>query len=148
MFCLDEGLLVPAINVDLRNRLFASAEHYGYSVERRIESMGRCTSEMCLHLLGGSQRLLVKNRHQHPIIVVLACSTEISGAYAICAARILATKNMRIVLYLPPNSSRENSFVENELKLFRTTQSTITDQVNGQRTKTFSSRSLTYRLFF
>jgi hypothetical protein len=95
--------------------------------------MGRCTSDMCLHLLGGTQRLLVKNRHQHPTIVVLACTTEVQGAYAICAARILATKNVRIYLYLPPitNPIQEN-YIENELKLFRTTQGILTNNVSGK----------------
>ncbi|CAF1006783.1 unnamed protein product [Rotaria sordida] len=119
----DEGLVVPGINLELRNRLFSSAEYHGYLLERRIESMGRCTSDMCLHLLGDTQRLLVKNRHQHPTIVVLACLTEVQGAYAICAGRILASRNIRIYLYIPPNSTPiQYHFIENELKLFRTTQ--------------------------
>jgi hypothetical protein len=129
---IDEGLVIPSINIELRNRLFLSSEYYGYSLDRRIESMGRCTSDMCLHLLGGTQRLLVKNRHQHPTIVVLACLTEIQGAYAISAGRILASKNIRIYLYLPPNSnSIQENFIENELKLFRTTQGIITQNVSG-----------------
>ncbi len=132
MNLIDEGLVIPSINIELRNRLFLSSEYYGYSLERRIESMGRCTSDMCLHLLGGTQRLLVKNRHQHPTIVVLACLTEIQGAYAISAGRILASKNIRIYLYLPPNSnSIQENFIENELKLFRTTQGIITQNVSG-----------------
>jgi len=130
-YLTDEGLVVPAINIELRNRLFSSAEYYGYSLERRIESMGRCTSDMCLHLLGGTQRLLVKNRHQHPTIVVLACTTEVQGAYAISAGRILASKNIRIYLYLPPTSNPiQQNFIENELKLFRTTQGIITHNVS------------------
>ncbi len=132
MNLIDEGLVIPSINIELRNRLFLSSEYYGYSLDRRIESMGRCTSDMCLHLLGGTQRLLVKNRHQHPTIVVLACLTEIQGAYAISAGRILASKNIRIYLYLPPNSnSIQENFIENELKLFRTTQGIITQNVSG-----------------
>jgi hypothetical protein len=96
--------------------------------------MGRCTSDMCLHLLGGTQRLLVKNRHQHPTIVVLACSTEIQGAYAISAGRILASKNIQIYLYLPPNStSIRDNYIENELQLFRTTQGIITHNVSGKK---------------
>lgn len=115
----------------MRNRLFDTSEYFGYSLERRIESMGRSITDMCLHLLGGTQRLLMKNRHQYPTIVVLACSNDLSGAYAICAARILATKNVRIYLYLPPEHRIEQSSIENELKLFRTSQSTLTDQVDG-----------------
>jgi hypothetical protein len=105
---------------------------HGYSLERRVEAMGRCTSDMCLHLLGGTQRLLVKNRHQHPTIVVLACSTEIQGAYAISAARILASRNIRIYLYLPLISSNiQHQFIQNELKLFGTTEGILTHHVSG-----------------
>jgi hypothetical protein len=132
-FYSDEGLVVPAINIELRNRLFSSSELHGYSLERRVEAMGRCTSDMCLHLLGETQRLLVKNRHQHPTIVVLACSTEVQGAYAISAGRILASKNIRIYLYLSPNSnSNQLNYIENELKLFRTTQAILTNNVAGK----------------
>lgn len=126
--------MIPAINLELRQKLFHSAEYYGYSKERTIESMARCTSDMCLHLLGGTQRLLVKNRRQHPTIVVLACRTEIQGAYAICAARILASKNIQVYLYLPPinqNNSIQPNFIENELKLFQTTQAILTTNVSG-----------------
>jgi len=129
-YLTDEGLVVPAIDLQLRHDLFSSSESFGYSLERRIESMGRCTNDMCLHLLGGTQRLLVKNRHQHPTIVVLATTNDLSGVYAICAARILATKNIRIYLYLSPNSKRENLIFENEFKLIRTTQTIVTNQVN------------------
>ncbi|CAF0952484.1 unnamed protein product [Adineta steineri] len=130
-YLTDEGLIIPAINTELRDRLFNSAEYYGYSLERRVESMGRCTSDMCLHLLGGTQRLLVKNRHQHPTIVVLACLTEIQGAYAISAGRILASKNIQIYLYVPPNlTTIRSNIIENELKLFRTTQGIITNNVS------------------
>lgn len=98
--------------------------------------MGRCTSDMCLHLLGGTQRLLVKNRHQHPTIIVLACSTEVQGAYAISAGRILASKNIRIYLYLSPNTnSIKHNYIENELKLFATTQGILTNNVSGNKNK-------------
>lgn len=88
---------------------------------------------MCLHLLGGTQRLLVKNRHQHPTIVVLACLTEIQGAYAIAAGRMLAARNIRVYLYVPPNvTGIRNNLVECELQLFRTTQGIVTSVVSGE----------------
>jgi hypothetical protein len=82
---------------------------HGYSLERRVEAMGRCTSDMCLHLLGGTQRLLVKNRHQHPTIVVLACSTEVQGASSQLLVHSLRTTS--VVLFLLYNiQMRENSY--------------------------------------
>ena len=48
--------MVPSIDYDLRNRLFAAGEQYGFSVERRLEMIGRSSSEMVLQLIGGSSR--------------------------------------------------------------------------------------------
>lgn len=94
--------------------------------------MGNCISDMSLHLLGGTQRLLVKNRHQYPVILVLACLNDIQGAYAMAAARILANKNIRIYLYFPPNSnSFHQNFIENQLKLFRSTEGILIENIQG-----------------
>ena len=131
-YLTDEGLIIPSINEQFRTRLYHISEQYGFTLDQRIESMGHCINDMCLHLLGGTQRLSVKNRHQYPIIVVLACQNEIQGAYAIAAARILATKNIRIYLYLPANSnSLQQHFIENQLKLFRSTDGIITHHFQG-----------------
>lgn len=52
----DSGLVVPCIDYDLRNKLFDIAEACGFSMERRLEMIGRSSSEMVLQLLGGSSR--------------------------------------------------------------------------------------------
>ena len=49
---------------------------------------------MSLHLLDGTQRLLIENPHQHSKIVILACSTEVQYLYAICVEGILTQKNI------------------------------------------------------
>ncbi|XP_060601775.1 enhancer of mRNA-decapping protein 3-like, partial [Ruditapes philippinarum] len=53
-YVTDSGLIVPCIDYDLRNKLFDIAEACGFSMERRLEMIGRSSSEMVLQLLGGS----------------------------------------------------------------------------------------------
>ena len=55
-FITDSGLVIPAIDYELRNCLFTAAEQCGFSVDRRLEMIGRSASEMVLQLIGGSSR--------------------------------------------------------------------------------------------
>ena len=48
--------MVPSIDYELRNKLFDIADACGYTVDRRLEMIGRSSSEMILQLLGGSSR--------------------------------------------------------------------------------------------
>ena len=52
----DSGLVVPSISYELHKQLVAVAEHYGLSLERRLEMTGVCASQMALTLLGGPNR--------------------------------------------------------------------------------------------
>lgn len=52
----DSGLVVPSVPYELHKRLLAAAEHWGLSVERRLETTGVCSSQMALTLLGGPNR--------------------------------------------------------------------------------------------
>lgn len=52
----DSGLVVPSVSYDLHKRLLAAAEHRGLSIERRLETVGVCSSQMALTLLGGPNR--------------------------------------------------------------------------------------------
>ncbi|CAF0821719.1 unnamed protein product [Didymodactylos carnosus] len=128
VYTTDEGLLIPCLTYDLRQLLFSTAEQFGYTLERQIEAMGRCCADMCLHLLGGSHRLSLKNSHQRPIVVVLAYF-EVQGAYAICCARLLATRNAQVYLYMP-DGIKQTSSAYKELQLFKTTQGILTNNVN------------------
>lgn len=59
IFCLpstDSGLVVPSIPYELHKRLLAVAERLGLSLERRLETIGVCSSQMALTLLGGPNR--------------------------------------------------------------------------------------------
>ncbi|CAF0877047.1 unnamed protein product, partial [Didymodactylos carnosus] len=129
VYTTDEGLVIPCLTYDLRQLLFSTAEQFGYTLERQIEAMGSCCMEMCLHLLGGSHRMSLNNSHQRPVVVVLAYF-EVQGAYAICCARLLATRNVQVYLYMP-DGLQQTSLAYKELQLFKTTQGILTNNVNN-----------------
>jgi hypothetical protein len=137
-YVTDDGIMIPCIDYALRKRLFEQSYINGYSKERQIESMGRCCAEMCLQLVGGPLRFSPKNNHQKPSVLILANSSEIQGAYVVCAARLLSTRNVRVYLYIHNlmssilsnnlNASlgeinENNKLFANELKLFNSNES-------------------------
>ena len=92
--------------------------------------MGRCCAEMALQLVGGPLRFSPKNNHQKPSILVLANSQHIQGVYALCTARLLSTRNVKIFLFVYNNNKMKNeqkdnseldAFFQNELNLFQST---------------------------
>lgn len=52
----DTGLVVPTVPYELHKQLLAAAERWGLSLERRLEAVGVCSSQMALTLLGGPNR--------------------------------------------------------------------------------------------
>lgn len=52
----DSGLVVPSVPYDLYKRLLDAAERWGLSLERRLETIGVCSCQMALTLLGGPNR--------------------------------------------------------------------------------------------
>lgn len=123
-YVTDSGLIVPCISYDLRSRLFSTAEEFGFSKSRRLETVGRSTTEMILQLVGGSHRLNPKNDHQLPTIVAL-CGPHIQGAQGITCARLLANHNVKTFVYVP-NFVKMDHYVEEELLLY--------DLTDGQKT--------------
>ncbi|XP_053405108.1 enhancer of mRNA-decapping protein 3-like [Mercenaria mercenaria] len=115
-YVTDSGLVVPSIDYDLRNKLFDIAEACGFSMERRLEMIGRSSSEMVLQLLGGSSRLNPQNGHQLPTVLVL-CGPHIQGAQGLNCARHLVNHGVRTVVFLP-NFLRMVQCVEQELKMY------------------------------
>lgn len=55
-YMTDNGLIVPSIPLELRERLFGLAENCGLGRIRMLEMAGRSSSEMILQLLGGNRR--------------------------------------------------------------------------------------------
>ncbi|XP_033751004.1 enhancer of mRNA-decapping protein 3-like [Pecten maximus] len=115
-FVTDEGLVVPSISYELRSRLFATAEKYGFKTDRQVEMVGRSASEMVLQLLGGSTRLNPKNGHQLPTVVVL-CGPHIQGAQGVSCARQLSNHNVKVHLFVPSCVQMIRA-MEDELSLF------------------------------
>lgn len=73
-YVTDNGLIIPSISYSLRSKLFAIADKYGLTWERRVELMGRCATELSLQLVGGAHRLSPHNTHQWPTVVILCGS--------------------------------------------------------------------------
>nr|XP_033934890.1 enhancer of mRNA-decapping protein 3-like [Pseudochaenichthys georgianus] len=112
----DSGLVVPSVTFDLHKRLLASAERWGLSVERRLETIGVCSSQMALALLGGPNRLTPKNGHQLPVVVLL-CGPHLQGAQGVSCGRHLANHQVQTVLFLP-NCLKVQECVSREATLY------------------------------
>ncbi|KAL7405832.1 hypothetical protein ABVT39_008288 [Epinephelus coioides] len=120
-YCTDSGLVVPSVPYELHKRLLAAAERWGLSLERRLETVGVCSSQMALTLLGGPNRLTPKNVHQRPTVVIL-CGPHIQGAQGISCGRHLANHEVEVILFLP-NFVKMQESVTNEVQLYSRTSS-------------------------
>ncbi|XP_074517741.1 enhancer of mRNA-decapping protein 3-like [Sebastes fasciatus] len=120
-YCTDSGLVVPSVTYELHKRLLAAAERWGLSLERRLEMIGVCSSQMALTLLGGPNRLTPKNVHQRPTVVLL-CGPHIQGAQGISCARHLANREVEVILFLP-NFVKMQESVTSEVQLYSRTSS-------------------------
>ncbi|XP_041799540.1 enhancer of mRNA-decapping protein 3-like [Chelmon rostratus] len=115
-YCTDSGLVVPSVPYELHKRLLAAAERWGLSFERRLETVGVCSSQMALTLLGGPNRLTPKNVHQRPTVVLL-CGPHIQGAQGISCGRHLANHEVEVILFLP-NFLKMHESVTSEVTLY------------------------------
>ncbi|XP_045886283.1 enhancer of mRNA-decapping protein 3-like [Micropterus dolomieu] len=118
-YCTDSGLVVPSVTCELHKRLLAAAERWGLSLERRLETIGVCSSQMALTLLGGPNRLTPKNVHQRPTVVLL-CGPHIQGAQGISCGRHLANHEVEVFLFLP-NFLKMQESVTSEVNLYSRT---------------------------
>lgn len=106
--------------------MLETMEQFGFSVERRSESIARAIAEVALHFVGGPHRLTPKNSHQKPLVVVL-CGNHPEAAGAVCAARHLATLGVQTVVYL--HTSTVPQFMLKEIELYKLTgQSVINNE--------------------
>ncbi|TMS13125.1 enhancer of mRNA-decapping protein 3 [Larimichthys crocea] len=120
-YCTDSGLVVPSVSYELHKRILAAAERWGLSLERRLETIGVCSSQMALTLLGGPNRLNPKNVHQRPTVVLL-CGPHIQGAQGISCGRHLANHEVEVILFLP-NFLKMQESVTSEVNLYSRTSS-------------------------
>uniref|UniRef100_UPI0037E79EAD enhancer of mRNA-decapping protein 3-like n=1 Tax=Semicossyphus pulcher TaxID=241346 RepID=UPI0037E79EAD len=118
-YCTDSGLVVPSVPYELHKRLLAAAERRGLTLERRLETIGVCSCQMALTLLGGPNRLTPKNVHQKPTVVLL-CGPHIQGAQGISCGRHLANHEVEVILFLP-NFLKMQESVTSEVTLYSRT---------------------------
>lgn len=118
-FITDLGLVVPAVSLQLRERLQAVIVNHGLGLERQAEVMGRAATELAIQLLGGQHRLNPSNLHQVPTAVFL-CGTSQVGTLGLAAARHLSGHGVRTQVYLP-EAALYPHVLEAELRLYRLT---------------------------
>jgi len=118
-FVTDQGLVVPAVSLQLRERLQAVINNHGMGLERQAEVMGRAATELALQLLGGGHRLNPTNMHQVPMAVFL-CGVNTVGTLGLAAARHLASHGVKCLVYLPESPIYPHT-LESELRLYRLT---------------------------
>lgn len=116
-YVTDTGIIVPSIDLALRNRLMSAAEARGFSKERISELVARSGTELSIQLLGGARRLTPANSHQFPLAVILSGPGK-AGSYGIAIARHLATQGVRTVTYIPELSVYPATLA-NELNLYK-----------------------------
>lgn len=126
-FVTDSGLIVPSITRELRNHILLSAEKIGFSLERRIEVIGRAGTEMILHLIGGSHRINPQNAHQKPTVVVI-CGHHVQGTQGISCARQLSNHGVQVYLMTLAASHLDPHFAR-ELTLYEYTDGKITSKI-------------------
>jgi hypothetical protein len=119
-YVTDDGFVVPCIEPELRDKLFEQSYKLGLTKERQIECMGRCCTEMALQLVGGPIRFSPKNNHQKPSILVLVTNESLQSSYALCTARLLSIRSVRVYLFIHENfvnNNQINQLFQNELNL-------------------------------
>ena len=112
-YSTEDGFIVPAITLALKKKLLAEAINAGLTFQQIVENAGICACQMTLQLVGGSLRINPSNNHQRPVVVVLA-GPHTQGVQAICAARHLVNHTVKVVLYIPEQSS----YTKSQLDLF------------------------------
>jgi len=118
-FVTDQGLVVPAVSLHLRERLQAVIVNHGITLERQAEVMGRAATELTLQLLGGGHRLNPTNMHQVPTAIFF-CGINNAGTIGLAAARHLAGHGVKSLVYMPEAPVYPHT-LEAELRLYRLT---------------------------
>lgn len=125
----DNGLVIPCIDVNLRNDLSQLAHNMGLTYQRQIEAFGINSSQMILTVLGGSNRLRPRNCHQLPHVVILS-GCGLVGARSLCLAKHLSNHNLHVSV-LTNDYNKQNIFYKNyleELELLKQTTAKLISQ--------------------
>lgn len=126
-YVTDSGLVVPAVSVQLRERLASVVANHGLGMDKQCEVMARAATELSISLLGGQHRLAPNNSHQVPVAVFLAGPSDV-GVLALAAARHLASHGVRTQVYLP-ELGRYPHLVDQELRLYRLTGGKVVNKI-------------------
>ncbi|XP_072166838.1 enhancer of mRNA-decapping protein 3-like [Diadema setosum] len=115
----DTDMQIPGISPELKARLMSSATGAGLTVERRLEAVGMCTSQVVLQLLEKQRRVFCKRRATDPSVVVL-CGPHLQGAQGVSCARHLTGHGVGVTLFVP-NFVKMLEELRQEIDLFDAT---------------------------
>lgn len=116
-YATDEGLIIPCIPQTLRQRVQSLGEVNGFTWERQGDLLGRGATELAMHLLGGSRRLIPKNQHQWPTISII-CDRPFNDKLSevgIITGRQLASHGLKVIIYVKMTLITERPSKELEL---------------------------------
>lgn len=115
----DTDMQIPGISPELKARLISSAASAGLTLERRIENVGLCTSQVVLQLLDKQRRLHSKRTATEPSVIVL-CGPHLQGAQGVACARHLTYHGVTVTLFVP-NFVKILAELRQEIDLFDAT---------------------------
>lgn len=132
-YVTDDGVIIPTISTEIRNRIQLQAEVFGLDWDRQCDMLSRSTVELCLQMLGGARRLSLKNQHQWPKIAII-CDEMCNERYSevgFATGRQLASQGLEVHVLVKPNLS--SALKSNgEAELFKATGNAITMSIDGK----------------
>mmetsp|Transcript_14367 Transcript_14367/g.42555 ORF Transcript_14367/g.42555 Transcript_14367/m.42555 type:complete len:278 (+) Transcript_14367:2-835(+) len=96
----DSRVVLATVPPERHRMVIKEAETCGMTAAMRHEAGGSSACELLVHLLG-LQHNAPTRRRAPPVVVFLVGATDVAG-YTLCAARRLASRNVRVVVYMPP----------------------------------------------
>ncbi|XP_070543498.1 uncharacterized protein [Ptychodera flava] len=121
------GVRVPTISNELREKIFQSSEKCGLSAAKRIELVGLAGCHVAIANLGGTSRLNPHNVQQRPTIVVL-CGPHFYGAQGVSCARHLANQDVDVTVFLP-SFVKMAECLTTEVEIYKQTDGVLTQCV-------------------
>lgn len=132
-YVTDDGVIIPTISTEVRNRIQLQAEVFGLDWERQCDMLSRSTVELCLQMWGGARRLSLKNQHQWPKVAIICdemCNERCSEV-GFSTGRQLASQGLEVHILVKPNLNYALKS-NREAELFKATGNVITMSVDGK----------------
>lgn len=136
-YVTDMDLAIPTISETHRNEIFSTAYKYGLDLVKVCDVISRSATEMAIQLIG-ARRLIPKNHHQWPKIVIICDQQPIDryGNISFGTARYIQSHGLETVVYTQPNLNNQlrNSFSSSnkcfEFQLYEASKNPFTSKIS------------------